>query len=365
MKKQLILFLILSFFLYFPLLSDIKNPDKPLKSDWDLRAESQWQISKYGKKNMAAANFGCIADDGTICLYDFKHGAHYVISSDGTFKAEFGKKGEGPGEVRFPHRYFSVKDTFIIYDLPKLHYFLLDGTFVKSLPIGSRFDPPELFINKNEYISHKQQNAGGVFSHVNLAESKQNLIKKILPYETGVSESSQRGKMTVIMPGLCPKLGTAFDTKNKRLYYAISDTYAIHVIDMAGHIIEGFSLDREKIKFTKKMLNRVSLGERRMLKSWFKKIIGKFPYLTYFDKIQVENGLLLVYVIYFGDSWEEQQIDIFSLDGKYLCRTFFKPADGDIIVDEVLIKNGYLYALLEDGDGDRKLAKYKITLPAN
>jgi len=94
MKKHVIFFLILSFFLYFPLLSDVKNPDKPLKGDWDLRAERRWQISKYGKKNMAIANFGCIADGGTICLHDFKHGAHYAINSDGTFKAEFGKKGE-------------------------------------------------------------------------------------------------------------------------------------------------------------------------------------------------------------------------------------------------------------------------------
>lgn len=362
MKKYGIFFL----FLCFPfvlLYSEIKNRDTPAKGDWDLKIEKQWQISKYGQKPMAIPRIGCIADDGTICLYDYKHRAHFIINSDGTFKAEFGKKGEGPGEVRFPWRYYALQDRFIIYDRPKLHYFLADGTYVKSLPIGGRFDAPELFINENEYISYKEQGAGGIFSHVFLSQGRQKLIRKILPAKGDLSESSQGGTITIIIPGLSPMLAASFDTKNRRLYYGLSDTYAINVCDMDGNIIEGFTLQRKKTKFTKSMINRLSGGERRMFRNQYKKITGKFPYLTYFQKIQVEGGLLLVFVIYFGDAWEEQQIDIFSPGGKYLYRTLFKPPGGELIVGEVFIMKDYLYTIQDNGKGDRRLVKYKITLP--
>ncbi len=363
MKIYGISYLILSFLPCVLLHPAVKNPDIPSKGDWDLKIEKQWQTSNYGQKPMAIPRIGCITDDGTICLYDYKHRAHFIINSDGSFKAEFGKRGEGPGEIRFPSRYFSLKNKFIIYDQPKLQYFLADGTYVKSLPIGGRFDPPELFINENEYISYKERGTGGIFSHVYLSEGRQKLIRKILPAKGDLSESSQRGTVTIIIPGLSPRLATSFDTKNQRLYYGVSDTYAIVVCDMEGDIIERFSLQRKKIKFTKSMINRLSGGERRMFKNQYKKITGKFPYLTYFQKIQVEGGLLLVFVIYFGDSWEEQQIDIFSLEGKYLNRTLFKPPNRELIVGEVFIMNGYLYTILDNGKGDRKLVKYKITLP--
>lgn len=365
MKKNLILFIMLILIIYCPLFPEVVNPDKPLKGDWDLKAEKVWEISGYGKKPMAIPKIGCISDDGTICIYDFKYRLHFVVDSSGKYKTSFGKRGEGPGEVRYPRNYYSVKNKFIIFDQPKLHYFLTDGTFLKSIPIGSRFDPPQLFINENVYISYRERGTAGTFSYVYIKEGNQNIIKKIHPSDGELSESTQGKLITVIIPGLSPRIVTAFDEKNKRLYYGKSDIYLLNICDIKGNIIEKFSLQREKIKFTKKMINRLSGGERRMFRRDYNKLISKFPCLTYFQKIQIEKGLVFVYVIYFGNSWEDQQIDVFSIDGRYLYRTLFKPTKGNKIVNEVFIQNGHLYSILENRDGEQKLVKYKITLPGN
>ena len=80
------------------------------------------------------------------------------------------------------------------------------------------------------------------------------------------------------------------------------------------------------------------------------------------------DELILVYVIYVGDYWHEQQIDIFSLDGKYLYRTLFKPGKGEEIFytrHKVIIKDGFLYAPLVDEEENMKVVKYQVSLPKN
>lgn len=365
MKQYIVLFMLFILLICFPLFPEVKNPDKPLKGDWNLKAVKVWQTSKYGKKTMAIPRIGAVSKDGTICMFDYKHQAHFIITGSGEFQTGFGKRGEGPGEVRFAWRYFSVTDKFIVYDRPKLHYFLTDGTYVKSIPIGGRFDPPELFINENEYISYSDSGTVRTLSHVNLKEGTKNIIKKISQADGALRESAGGGKVITIggIPGLAPEFASTLDINNKRLYYGVSDRYLIEICGMQGNALGNFSVERHKIKFKKKMLNLFSRGERRMFKQRYKKIVAKFPELTYFQKMQFEKGLILVHVVYLGDSWEKQQIDIFSPGGTYLYRTFFTPADGERIRGKVVIKNGYLYTIQEDRDDELKLVKYKIALP--
>jgi hypothetical protein len=69
-----------------------------------------------------------------------------------------------------------------------------------------------------------------------------------------------------------------------------------------------------------------------------------------------------------GPYSDSQAMDIFSLDGKYLYRALFKPENGSriyfpMVINNIEIKKGYLYAVLEDSDGEISIAKYKISLP--
>ena len=89
--------------------------------------------------------------------------------------------------------------------------------------------------------------------------------------------------------------------------------------------------------------------------------------ITYYHRISIHNGYVLVFDGNFGTNWESQSIDIFSLDGRYLYRTVFKPGKGAKIyytsTGSILVKGDYLYLVLEDDEGEVAIAKYKIQLP--
>lgn len=362
MRNYLVLFIILIMIFCYFLFPEVKNPDKPLKGEWDLKAEKVWEISGYGKKPMAIPKICCISDDSTICIFDFKYRLHFVVTGSGNFETSFGKRGEGPGEVRYPHNYYSIKKKFIIFDLPKLHYFLTDGTYVKSIPIRERFTRPQVFISENEFISHPRPE-NGVITYINLGKSTKKVIKKVSSYKNTITIG---GRLHIGIPWALADFTAGLDPQNKCLYYGINNVYLINVIDFEGNIINKFSLQREKIKITRKMqkeYDKRNPGEAKMMSPAVRKKMPKE--LNYFQKIQIENGLVYVFVTHFADFSKDQQIDIFSSGGKYIYRTVFKPTNGDLIVGDVFIKNDYLYTMQEERDGEQKLVKYKITLPGN
>jgi hypothetical protein len=111
---------------------EIMNPDKPLKGDWDLKAEKVWEVTNYGKKAMAVPTVGAVSDDGTICVYDCKYWVNYLLDKDGNYIGKFGKRGEGPGEIKSQMNMFSVNDKFIISSYLRINYFTKKGKYVKT-----------------------------------------------------------------------------------------------------------------------------------------------------------------------------------------------------------------------------------------
>jgi len=80
----------------------------------------------------------------------------------------------------------------------------------------------------------------------------------------------------------------------------------------------------------------------------------------------MENGLIYVLNGNFGTHWDNQPMDIFSPDGTYLYRTIFTPAKGEHIYFAshcILLKDGHLYVILEDDEGEVKISKYRIIYP--
>ena len=88
---------------------------------------------------------------------------------------------------------------------------------------------------------------------------------------------------------------------------------------------------------------------------------------TYFNRIDIVNRLIYVFVPYVKSATPQQEIDIFSLDGKYLYRGVIRVgSDLNIVFSDfknLIIKNNHLYVVVEDKEGARKLAKYKVVLP--
>jgi hypothetical protein len=77
---------------------------------------------------------------------------------------------------------------------------------------------------------------------------------------------------------------------------------------------------------------------------------------TYFANIVSQNGLLYLYRSHFSPG-RQQQIDIFSSDGKYLYRGFIKVEEGLTIAAGPTIRNDSIYMVLEDQEGEITLNK--------
>ena len=253
MKKKMLFLLVLSLCLSGLLVAaDVKNPDAPLKGDWNLKVKKIWEVSNYGKKVMAMPAIGAVLDDETLCVYDYSRKENYLFDSNGKFVASFGKKGEGPGEVRSQRNVFAGEGKFIIMDYFLIHYFSKTGKYLKTVRYTRTWGFPTLFINDDEYLSLKTLNTFEI-QWVNLAKGSYKSIKEVSFYQQGVSFAGETGRMTIILPCVTPAVVCTFDQKNKKLYYGKNDSYTIYAMNQEGIVSNRFSINREKRDFTKKM----------------------------------------------------------------------------------------------------------------
>lgn len=359
MKKKLVVLVLAVFLLAVGLSADVANKDKPLKGEWDLKAEKVWDVSQYGKEPVAMPDIVAIHPDGTLTVFDFKYWRNYIFSKDGAYVAAFGKRGEGPGEIKSRRGMFAVTDGLIAVDHLNLRYFSKDGKYLKSVPITRDLGFPKFMISDNEYISYGQD---GKFA-INVVDltnmTRRTIIEKSADGSEGVGFSTSKGMITIVIPPLTPMTYCGYDAKNRLYYYGRSDKYKINAMDESGKIVNRFSLEREKQPLTKKMKKTLN-KEMGMSKQMWK----RFPKeLTYFSNIRVMGDHIYVFVRVFDEYYDEQPIDVFSAKGEYLYRIRFKPGDGEQICWKVHLTEDYLYAAIQDDDGEPRIVKYKIHLP--
>lgn len=368
MKKLSVLLILL--LPLFSLYAEIQNPDQPLKGEWDLKAQKVWEVSQYGDEPMAMPSLRAVWDDGTICLFDFGTRIHYLLDNSGKLLTTFGKSGEGPGEVRWARAYFTVNDKLIIYDRPKLHYFLKSGKYQKSVPVGGNFGTPIAFIDENRFLSYPESE-NGALALVNLDTGTKQDYKNIFSYSDAIKLAAGKRRISIVVPWGHPSFKLGFDPKNQRFYYGVNNKYNISIAGLDGKVVDTFSVERKKRKITsqmRKVYAERNPGEARMMSPEMRRRMPRK--LNYFSNIQVLNGLVLVFETIHGEHSEEQAIDIFSLEGKYLYRTIFRPGGGEVLHSSSLyfapiIRNGYLYTVVEDSDGESRLVKYKVSLPVS
>ncbi len=347
---------------------EVKNAPQPAKGEWDFNLQKLWVTDDAGDNVIGGPGPLLVGDDGTLYVRDWKNNLHFIFDSNGTFIKTFAKNGEGPGEIRRlgEAELFFIDGKVIIADLGKIHYFSKKGDFIKSVLNSNRKRMPHFFINRNEFVyapifkSHMPGNKGEI-AKFNLETGKETvLVKFTLP---GKEKKDNKGEM--IVGGLTPMMTLGYG--DQKLYYGMNDASRINVADMKGKELQVFTLDRNREKITRER-------KKAFFSQWgdppdvVEDCVKSTPdELTYFVRIEVHHGLIYVFKAFFGNNQERQQIDIFNGAGKYLYRAFLNPGKGLTIytghLKNMIIKKGFLYLVVEDSDGNLKIAKYKITLP--
>jgi hypothetical protein len=370
MKKVIFLIVFLLFFLC--LTAAIQNPDIPEKGRWDFKLQKVWEVNRAGSDVIGRPMQVLVTENGHIVVHDVKFATNRLFGPDGQYVTSFGKRGEGPGEVKQQNWAYVVGNKVAIPDGGRIHYFNQDGSYDKSVtkPFGLNV---VCFVNENEFIAAPLTLFGvadgkAKISLYDIKSQKDKLISHFEVFEGGVGQNGDQ-VYDIIMPGLSPMMIVGYH--EDRLFYGMNNTYSIHVSTLEGKKLHVFSLDRKKRK-----VSRSSKEERfknsRMPENVVKQIVDSLPgEIACFERIEVHLDMIYVYVANL-EHWKKgpqnpKQIDIFSPDGRYLYRSAVR-FDGDSYLfftpfSNLMITDNYLVAALEDSDGEVKLVKYRVELP--
>lgn len=364
-------FTILSAFLCAQL---IKNPDKPLKGNWDFQMKKIWEIEEAGSDVIGEVQNLRTAKDGRVYIADSKHCKIFIFSKEGKFISFFGKKGEGPGEIK---HYSSgdqlsvLDDTIIFSEWGRIQYFSLDGKYKKTAVV-----PPNVkagtFISEDEFMSaprairgYRLKKKKAKLILYNLKDQSEKIITEFYPYDkaTARTESARgRASVSVFIHSITPMVFVTY--RDGKIYYGMSDSYNINVIDLKGTEICSFSVDGRKQKeVTDKFKKDLAKSLGDVPADLVKKIIDGLPEkASFFQEIKVDkNGLIYVLVSDPGNE-TSQAIDIFSPQGKYLYSSELRVEEG-LIINGIFLIEDNVFLAEEDEEGNLKVAKYLINLP--
>ncbi len=370
MKRALwpILLTVFSAFLF----SDIKNRDKPLKGEWDFHLEKVWEVEKAGESVFGRPFTLTVAEDETMYVFDAKNDENYIFNGDGTFVKAFGRSGQGPGELTGQERTQIIDGKLAIIDRKGIHYFSRDGQYLKTTGQDKIRQPPQIILSEDEFIAFPMTGIGapggrGEMFYCNLDSGEERKLAEFSLTLAGVAQANEN-VVDIIVVGFSPLPTATYE--NGRLYWGVSHSYEIHISDLEGRAIGGFSIDRKtkrvSLSFKRKYLKTMSIPPEMV-----DPIVKSFPdRLTHFCQLEVHDGLVYVFVPTLDlDQGTAQiaQIDIFSMEGRYLYRAHLDLGDGlDHLfspLSNLAFRNGYLYAVCVREDDTVVIVKYIAHLP--
>lgn len=367
--RHIIIFLLAASVL---LIADIKmnNPDKPANGKWDFKFQKMWAVDSAGDTDFAEIRQLGVSDSGRVYLHDRKNKKYYIFSPGGEFLKAFGKKGEGPGEVKRIERaqFFLVGDELLIADSNSIHYFSADGDFLHSVRNSYFQRRPNLFISKSEFLyapvlMTETEGKEAKIRLCNLESGKEKTITRFTAFKGGVAQIGG-SVLIMVVKGLTPMMIMGYD--NGRVYYGMNNSYRIVVSDLEGKEISKFGIQRKAKTISDDIkCKQLSSRSSRAPKELVEKIIKSLPnQLTFFNRIEVHNGLIYVYVSQLeSEESNSRKIDIFSREGRYLYRAVIDVDNGYSITAGPVIKNNHIYLTREDEEGVISLVKYKVSLP--
>jgi hypothetical protein len=348
----------------------VNNTDEPAKGEWAFALQKAWETEAIGEDILTQVNAIRIDEKGNIYLVENKLLKIYVLDPEGKLLYSFGKRGEGPGEIKFPLGFFLEGDHIIVVDLGRFHYFSRTGQFIKSENPGMMV-MPRAFLDDHRFIMVPQQpedrkQANDRLQLFDLESQKRTTITEISA-EKQATYSSERLVLRMIDPLTHPTV--VVEPHGESLFFGKSDRYLVKKIDLQGNELLAFSLAGRKQKkisedFLRKRFEGITFNNGKMPKEMVDQMIKASPdQATYFYRIRVdESGLIYVFISDLANR-QGREIDIFSPTGKYLYHGQIKLTDNYTLRSNLTIRGNILCVFAEDEEGETKLVKYRIKVP--
>lgn len=368
------IFYILIYLILFGLLSfgQIKNPDKPIRGEWDFNLKEAWVVSNAGHNLLAKVAGIVVNKDEKVFVWDNKQFKVFVYNKNGDFLYDFAKKGEGPGEVMDGGNtsMFLLKKYIILHEGNKgrINYFSFDGKYTQTRIISKHKYGNELktYIDVNHFLffsseeENKKEDLLGIYNIIT------NNLKKITTLPKDDTFYIEKYNLTLHSPIALPTTLFAYD--RGKIYFGRSDKYLINILDIEKNTTTSFSIiGREGNKFTKQSkMKNFSFLKSYLNKKHMKQLIKNCPdKLTYFTKIQVDINRLIYVFVPNVEKKKSYHMDIFSMDGRYLYKSIIKIPEKFNRISNLTICGNSIYCKAEDKSGEIKILKFFISVPQN
>ncbi len=340
--------------------------DHPSKGNWNFDLEKIWEVDKAGDEDFGRIAELLVSEQKNIFVRDFKNNVSYIFDDGGRFVKKFAPKGNEPGQLSHYLNRFQAGEKIVLAAPEKLHYFTQDGAFDHAADNNLFIRFPLTFLNENEFIYAPNLPQSPVHERklksFNLLSGEEKLLLDFSDPENP-DENFIQGLMVMIF-GLIPQVDLVSD--GEKIMFGRNDQYKIFTADPTGKILSFFSLDRKKMKASAED-KRNHFSGSSIPKETLEKIVTQLPdEMTFFSHIDAMDGYIYVFsVTGIGNKTTSQQIDIFSEKGEYLYRGEIKFGDNLKFgsPSNLVLGNGYLTVILENDQGELKLAKYRIKLP--
>ena len=286
--------------------------------------------------------------EGNIFIANLRSQESYIFKLDkeGSIKAAFGRRGQGPGEFQSPlWLAVSDQDEVFITDRGKVAVFSNSGVFIREFRIDREYQRV-IPLNKDRYLAiankmneDMSQNYQVILCSVDMEELKILDSSKI--------ESFQKAVKVNIIPTL-----VYWEASDSYIYTGNAKEYEIRVFDFEGTLLRRIRKESDPVLLSAE--DRADYEER--LKRYPPQLRESFFIPDAFPPFRD--------IVALGDKWlflrtyEEANgggsvFDIFNTNGKFMGRT---ELDGG----QVKFKGDFVYCLKQKESGYRELDVYRM-----
>ena len=296
--------------------------------------------------------------EGNIYVLDYQDCVIKKYDPQGKFVAQFGRKGQGPGEFTNPYSMtISHQNSVYVgdYMLRKIEVFSLAGIYQKTMSVDFLYF---FSIDKNNdfIIGHGEYDKdGNRFYNVGRFDFQKNEAEDFFSqrqyWPARITDEEFRYEFPYFV---------RWDINSKdHIYVASAVDYEISVFASDGNLLFKFSKDFNHVKVSGEEMKKI------------KKISDRFqgrgpnPFMTnpvypVFRFISIDEKDR-VWVEHYQPNWgnrtnKETIYDVFSFDGKFL----FSTKINGHIYPQIIFKNDYIYALKKDDSGYSRAIRLKI-----
>jgi len=341
-----------------PGMAETATVERPTGGRWDMKPVPVWTVEEAEGRFLTKGKMA-VDRDGMVYFLDTEGGRVLSWTGDGVFCKPWGRKGEGPGEFKYPLGLHVVEGRVGVQEFDRLSLFSPTGVFEKTLSFDQRRSPACMDGVTGYFFV-------GPDNQEQMVLARKNWSEKDFVVRCSYDQGGKRSPGVVIAgmeyPVVC---------SGGRLYAALPMACTISCWDPTGKTVWETTIQGRVRKPVTREEKIARIGKKRWerLKAYQSNGRGAGEVLLesmpdedpfYSHLCAMADGRLLAL-----EATQDHHLegDLFSARGVYQYRCELNLPEGSRLKGRPFIWKDRLLAPCENEDGDLQLASFRIRIP--